>query len=144
MSKLQTLGKRLRQIDSTYDAEMGCDARGPYLIVRDRDQGRKDFPQIDLCVKAMSRVTGFPEAMLTRPGRRVSLVSRARQIAMLVARETSGATLKNIGTVFGSRDHTTVWYGCKKARQMIEESPGAHELYMECRLRAAYEAGRMA
>ena len=45
---------------------------------------------------------------------RTKNVALARQVSMYIARETNNMPLKNIGEVFGGRDHSTVMHACKK------------------------------
>jgi chromosomal replication initiator protein len=52
----------------------------------------------------------------------------ARQVAMYLARELTGATLPAIGQSFGGRNHTTVMYACRKAGERIAEDPAAQQL----------------
>jgi chromosomal replication initiator protein len=47
---------------------------------------------------------------------RTEKVANARQIAMFLARELTGASLPKIGEEFGGRDHTTVIHACKKIK----------------------------
>ena len=49
-------------------------------------------------------------------------VSAARQMAMYLAREETGASLPHIGTVLGGRDHTTVMHGWEKIASRIEHN----------------------
>lgn len=48
-------------------------------------------------------------------------IARPRQIAMYLIREETGASLPQIGTILGGRDHTTVIYGCDRIADLIEE-----------------------
>jgi len=48
-------------------------------------------------------------------------VAWPRQLAMYLAREHSAATLPAIGREFGGRDHTTVLYACRRARQRLSD-----------------------
>ena len=47
-------------------------------------------------------------------------VAIARQVAMYLTQKYIGLKLKEIGRVFGKRDHTTVMYACKKIEQSLE------------------------
>jgi chromosomal replication initiator protein len=55
--------------------------------------------------------------------RRTQDLARARQIAMHLAREMTGASLNQIGRAFGGRDHSTVAHGCQKITQDMESDP---------------------
>ena len=49
-------------------------------------------------------------------------VSAARQMAMYIAREETGASLPQIGEALGGRDHTTVMHGWEKIASQIEQN----------------------
>jgi chromosomal replication initiator protein len=49
-------------------------------------------------------------------------VAFARQMAMYLAREETGASLPQIGEALGGRDHTTVMYGWEKIASQIEQN----------------------
>lgn len=51
---------------------------------------------------------------------RTKEVALPRQVAMYLMREESEASLPQIGTNLGGRDHTTVMYACDKIADMIE------------------------
>ena len=55
--------------------------------------------------------------------RRTQDLARARQIAMHLAREMTGASLNQIGRAFGNRDHSTVSYACQKIQKDIDTDP---------------------
>jgi chromosomal replication initiator protein len=59
---------------------------------------------------------------------RTARLAWARQVAMYLAREHTGATLPAIGESFGGRNHTTVMYACRRAGERIAEDPVAHAL----------------
>ena len=56
---------------------------------------------------------------LASPTRRRHVVL-ARQISMFLVKEFTDQSLKNIGKLFGGRDHTTVLYSIKTVRDLIE------------------------
>jgi chromosomal replication initiator protein len=58
---------------------------------------------------------------LIKPGRSKD-VAFARQMAMYLAREETGASLPQIGDALGGRDHTTVMYGWEKIAHQIEQN----------------------
>ena len=62
---------------------------------------------------------------------RTAHLAWARQVAMYLAREHTGATLPAIGQSFGGRNHTTVMYACRKAGEKIAEDPAAQALVHE-------------
>jgi chromosomal replication initiator protein len=58
-----------------------------------------------------------------KSNRRTQDLALARQVAMYVAREKIGASLNQIGTAFGGRDHTTVMYACRKIDNLMSDNP---------------------
>ena len=61
-------------------------------------------------------------------GARSSRVAWARQVAMYLARQHTGASLPAIGERFGGRNHTTVMYACRKAGERLAADPAAQAL----------------
>lgn len=57
-----------------------------------------------------------------RGSRRKREVVRPRQILMWLLRESSGLTLKEVGTVLGGRDHTTIMHGVETVTRLMENS----------------------
>jgi len=55
--------------------------------------------------------------------RRTQDLARARQIAMYLAREMTGASLNQIGRAFGGRDHSTVAHACQKINKDMAVDP---------------------
>jgi len=55
--------------------------------------------------------------------RRTQDLARARQIAMFIAREMTGASLNQIGRAFGNRDHSTVSHACQKISKDMSSDP---------------------
>jgi chromosomal replication initiator protein len=55
--------------------------------------------------------------------RRTQDLARARQIAMFLAREMTGASLNQIGRAFGGRDHSTVSHACQKISRDMGSDP---------------------
>jgi chromosomal replication initiator protein len=51
----------------------------------------------------------------------------ARQVAMYLSRELTGATLPTIGRAFGNRNHTTVLHACRKTTERITQDTDAHD-----------------
>jgi len=52
--------------------------------------------------------------------RRTQDLARARQIAMYLAREMTGASLNQIGRAFGNKDHSTVSHACHKIADLMK------------------------
>ena len=61
-----------------------------------------------------------PEVLIGRG--RSKDVSAARQMAMYLAREETGASLPQIGEVLNGRDHTTIMHGWEKVASQIEQN----------------------
>jgi len=55
--------------------------------------------------------------------RRTQDLARARQIAMYLAREMTGASLNQIGRAFGNRDHSTVSHAYQKIQKEMKTDP---------------------
>lgn len=70
----------------------------------------------------------LPLPELRGPSRR-SKVVRARGLAMLMARNLTGASLEAIGRFFGDRDHTTVLHACRKTESSRVEDPALAEAW---------------
>jgi len=68
---------------------------------------------------------------------RTARLAWARQVAMYLAREHTGATLPAIGESFGGRNHTTVMYACRKAGERIAEDAAAKALVHDLQRRLA-------
>jgi chromosomal replication initiator protein len=81
--------------------------------------------QAELTVRQIiAAVAGFyriEEDVLIQRGRSKE-VAFARQMAMYLAREETGASLPQIGEALGGRDHTTVMYGWEKIASQIEQN----------------------
>jgi chromosomal replication initiator protein len=58
---------------------------------------------------------------------RTKEIALARQIAMYLARELTGASLPKIGNDFGGRDHTTVMHACEKIKKELKENKALAE-----------------
>jgi len=56
---------------------------------------------------------------------RTARIAWARQVAMYLSRQHTGATLPAIGAGFGGRNHTTVMHACRKASERIATDPDA-------------------
>ena len=63
--------------------------------------------------KAVAKEMQVTMELLRGPVRKSSVV-RARGLAMLLMRQWTDVSFKNIGEYFGGRDHTTVMHACKK------------------------------
>jgi chromosomal replication initiator protein len=72
-------------------------------------------------ITAVATYYRIEEDVLIRRGRSKE-VAAARQMAMYLAREETGASLPQIGEALGGRDHTTVMYGWEKVATQIEQN----------------------
>ncbi|MCR4411077.1 MAG: DnaA/Hda family protein [Thermoguttaceae bacterium] len=59
---------------------------------------------------------------LRSPSRRRAVVT-ARDVAMYLARALTNKSLREIGSYFAGRDHTTVSHGCHKTQKLLESDP---------------------
>jgi len=64
-------------------------------------------------------------------------IAWARQVAMYLARQHTGASLPAIGEGFGGRNHTTVMYACRKAGERLAADPAAQALVHDLERRLA-------
>lgn len=72
-------------------------------------------------ISAVANYYRLEEEVLIERGRSKE-VAAARQMAMYLAREETGASLPQIGEALGGRDHTTVMYGWEKIASQIEQN----------------------
>lgn len=71
-------------------------------------------------IEVSARLQGVTtEDMLS--AKRAARISKARQVAMYVARELTEMSLPQIGEAFGNRSHTTVLHGCKRITKDLKE-----------------------
>jgi len=66
---------------------------------------------------------------------RSRIVALPRQIAMYLLREEGNISLPQIGEALGSRDHTTVMYGCDKIADLLERDDKLRRKVIEIRER---------
>jgi chromosomal replication initiator protein len=84
-----------------------------------------------ITVEDIKRVVGghfkiSPEALVSR--KRTSAIAFPRQVAMYLARMLTNASLTDIGTAFGKRDHTTVMHACDKIGEKLKTDPNFRAL----------------
>jgi chromosomal replication initiator protein len=77
---------------------------------------------VDEVVKKVSGEFNIRETALVGKGR-LQEVALARQVAMYLARELTGASLVNIGLHFAGRDHSTVIHGCRTIEKRMKADP---------------------
>ncbi|NVM57540.1 MAG: hypothetical protein HWN51_05415, partial [Desulfobacterales bacterium] len=80
-------------------------------------------------------VINFRETTLVGKGRPQD-VALARQVAMYLVRELTGASLVSIGLHFAGRDHSTVIHACRTIEKKMEEDP-----VLRARVDTIYVAG---
>jgi len=82
--------------------------------------GREAFigVTIDHVIKSTSKEWKVSERQLVGKGRKME-IAMARQIAMYLSRELTGASLFNIGLHLGGRDHSTVIHACKTVEKKM-------------------------
>jgi chromosomal replication initiator protein len=71
---------------------------------------------------------------------RTAAIAWARQVAMFLAREHTGASLPAIGRDFGGRNHTTVMHACRRAGERIAASPEDRDLVHRLQRRLSDDA----
>ncbi|MHB1033943.1 MAG: DnaA/Hda family protein [Pirellulales bacterium] len=79
-----------------------------------------------------ARYFALKVAELKSPSRQRAVVM-ARSVAMYLARQLTGKSLKQIGDYFGGRDHTTVLHGCRKLQKLVENDPGTQKVILHLR-----------
>jgi chromosomal replication initiator protein len=72
-------------------------------------------------------VAGFYALTVTElvSSSRTARIAWARQVAIHLARELSGASLQGIGTAFGGRNHGTVVHACKRVSERVHNDQQA-------------------
>jgi chromosomal replication initiator protein len=75
---------------------------------------------VEQIISAVANFYQMDVSVLTGRGRSKD-VAAARQMAMYIAREETGASLPQIGEALGGRDHTTVMHGWEKITSQIEQ-----------------------
>ncbi len=86
-------------------------------------QGNSSGPvKIADVMKVVSDATDVTVDQL-KSKRRTQDLARARQMAMYLSREMTGASLNQIGRAFGGRDHSTVAHACQKIGKDMSDDP---------------------
>jgi chromosomal replication initiator protein len=93
---------------------------------------RKRVPAMDDISRAVLEVFPIAEEKL-RGKSRARSACRARQIAMYLAYEVTGATLSDIGRYFGGRAHSTVKHSIDKVKALAETNGVVSEALVKCR-----------
>ena len=58
-------------------------------------------------------------------------VVQARGVAMLLARELTGASYETVGRHFGGRDHSTVMHACRRTEELLNSDPSLQRTVAE-------------
>ncbi len=86
-------------------------------------QGNSSGPvKIADVMKVVAEATDMTVDQL-KSKRRTQDLARARQIAMYLSREMTGASLNQIGRAYGGRDHSTVAHACQKIGKDMRDDP---------------------
>lgn len=55
--------------------------------------------------------------------RRAQHIARPRMVGYWLAKESTTASLPQIGHAFGQRDHTTIMHGCRRVEELRQADP---------------------
>jgi chromosomal replication initiation ATPase DnaA len=91
-----------------------------------REAHSADRPEIKTISNRVAKYFGLKVADLKSGTRRHSIVE-ARSIAMVLARQLTGESLKKIGAFFGGRDHTTVMHAIQSIESKQQKDPALRE-----------------
>jgi chromosomal replication initiator protein len=91
-----------------------------------RSQHNTAKPSLRDIATMVARHFSLRLADLRSPSRRRAVVI-ARDVAMYLARALTGKSLKQIGSYFNDRDHTTVSHGCAKTESLLGSDAGIRE-----------------
>jgi chromosomal replication initiator protein len=103
-------------------------------LVRNWLKGRTERrpPSLQGIAARTARYFALRVADLKSASRRRGVVV-ARDVAMYLARQLTGKSLKQIGDFFGGRDHTTVLHGCRKTERLMRSDPETLNAVVELR-----------
>lgn len=86
-----------------------------------------DHPSVDRVVMAVCAVMNLsPKSLMSR--RRMQPIPQARFICWYILRVRSMMTLKELGRLFGKRDHTSVIHGIATIKGYMEVDNGIKDL----------------
>jgi chromosomal replication initiator protein len=106
------------------------------LYPKPKAHARRAAPTIDHVVRLTCAAFEVTQDELVSAAR-TARVAWARQVAMYLARQHTGASLPAIGERFGGRNHTTVMYACRKASERLAADPTAQALVQDLERRLA-------
>ncbi|RUL89348.1 DnaA/Hda family protein [Tautonia sociabilis] len=83
-----------------------------------------DGPEVSIgaVARSVARHFGLRSTALRSPSRRAAIVE-ARHLAILIARELTGASYARLGQAFGGRDAKTIRHACQAASTRLENDP---------------------
>ena len=84
--------------------------------------GKRQQPTLAGITSRVGRYFQLKSSELKGPTRRQP-VTRARGVAMFIARQLTDYSLDKIGRHFGRRDHTTVLHACRKIESLVQSDP---------------------
>lgn len=112
---------KLLAVSSVYNQDITVDFARRMLALRKREQERRrpvaSPEKIRDQVARSWRVR--PDSLASKT--RTRNVTEARHVAMYAIRELLGLPLKQIGHIFGDRDHSTVLYSIQKVERRLED-----------------------
>jgi chromosomal replication initiator protein len=106
------------------------------LYPKPKARARREPPTIDHVQELTCAAFAVSREELLSAARN-GRVAWARQVAMYLARQHTGATLPAIGERFGGRNHTTVMYACRKVGERLAADPAAQALVHDLERRLA-------
>jgi chromosomal replication initiator protein len=101
-----------------------------------RAEARRETPTIERVQELTCAAFEISREQLLSTSRSAP-VAWARQVAMYLARQHTGASLPAIGEGFGGRNHTTVMYACRKAGERLAVDPAAQAVVHDLQRRLA-------
>jgi len=96
---------------------------------------------VEQIMQVVAEFYGIESSALRGQSRSKELV-RSRHIAMFLAREQADASLPQIGSAMGGRDHTTILYGVNKITEEIEQNDTLRREVLSIRERLYSKAQR--
>ncbi|MCO5166104.1 MAG: DnaA/Hda family protein [Planctomycetes bacterium] len=119
----------LTQLDA-HRRHVGCRLDLPTVrrILSEMLRGRTEVASLDGVCDFVATRLGIGEEQL-RGGSRRPQVARARQVAMALARELTGLTLREVGTFFGQRSCASVHAAQHKVAALRQEDPRIREVW---------------
>jgi len=94
------------------------------------ERKRQKQPTLRTIASKVSHRFQVKSSDLKGPTRRQA-VTRARGVAMYIARQLTDKSLDQVGKHFGGRDHTTVMHAVRKTADLIQSDPDIRQLVEE-------------